>query len=100
MRSSSPRSSITPVRFPLHETPEIPMMHPPCLLLHSFLAESAARSPDAIPVVCDGQRLTYRDIDRRSNALAHALAARGIERGDRVVTLGANNNTRRTEEDP
>jgi long-chain acyl-CoA synthetase len=61
------------------------MMHHSRFLLHSFLAESAARSPDAIAVVCDGQRITCRDIDRRSNALAHALAARGVERGDRVV---------------
>src|SRR3954470_10665911 len=66
------------------------MMHPPCFLLHSFLAESAARSPDAIAVVCDGQRITYRGIDRRSNALAHALVARGVARGDRVVILGDN----------
>jgi amino acid adenylation domain-containing protein len=66
------------------------MIHHPCFLLHSFLAESAARSPDAIAVVCDGQRTTYRDLDRRSNALAHALAARGVERGDRVVILGDN----------
>jgi amino acid adenylation domain-containing protein len=66
------------------------MTHHPCFLLHSFLAESAARTPDAIAVVCDGQRTTYRDIDRRSNGLAHALAARGVERGDRVVILGDN----------
>ena len=66
------------------------MMHHPCFLLHSFLAESAARSPDAIAVVCDGPRTTYREIDRRSNALAHALAARGVQRGDRVVILGDN----------
>jgi len=66
------------------------MIHHPCFLLHSFLAESAARSPDAIAVVGDGQRITYRDIDRRSNALAHALAARRVERGDRVVIFGDN----------
>ncbi|HEX3763972.1 MAG TPA: AMP-binding protein [Kofleriaceae bacterium] len=63
------------------------MMQPP-FLLHSLLAASAARTPDAIAVVCDGQRTSYRDIDRRSNALAHALRARGVERGDRVVILG------------
>src|SRR4051812_984903 len=90
MRSSSPRSSITSARFPPHETPKTPMIHHPCFLLHSFLAESAARSPDAIAVVCDGQRIAYRDLDRRSNALAHALVARGVARGDRVVILGDN----------
>ncbi|HEX7840534.1 MAG TPA: AMP-binding protein, partial [Kofleriaceae bacterium] len=62
----------------------------PCFLVHQFLADSAARSPDAIALVCDGRRTTYRELDRRSNALAHALAARGVARGDRVLILGDN----------
>jgi len=35
--------------------------------------------------------LTYRELDERSNALAHGLRERGVEKGDRVaVSLGNN----------
>jgi amino acid adenylation domain-containing protein len=66
------------------------MTLPPCFLVHSFLADSAAGSPDAIALVCDGRRTTYLELDRRSNALAHALVTRGVLRGDRVVIFGDN----------
>ena len=39
---------------------------------------------------CRGERLTYAEIDARSNALAHALVARGVRRGDRVVVFADN----------
>ncbi|AQH02989.1 hypothetical protein A9R05_29390 [Burkholderia sp. KK1] len=38
----------------------------------------AARTPEAIAVAQGPARLTYRELDRRSNALAHYLAGRGI----------------------
>jgi acyl-CoA synthetase (AMP-forming)/AMP-acid ligase II len=41
-------------------------------------------------VVCDGARLTWRDFDDRANALAHALQAAGVGKGDRVATVLAN----------
>ena len=58
--------------------------------LHDFLLESAARLPDKVALVCAKQRLTYREIDRRSNQLANALVARGVRRGDRVVVFADN----------
>lgn len=61
-----------------------------CFLLHDFLADTAAETPDAIAVVYDQRRYTYREIDERSNALAFALQARGVERGDRVVVFADN----------
>ncbi|MDB6027983.1 MAG: AMP-dependent synthetase and ligase, partial [Verrucomicrobiales bacterium] len=54
------------------------------MLVHDFLAHSAQRIPDKTAVICDGQRLSYGDLDRRSNQLANALKERGIKRGDRV----------------
>jgi amino acid adenylation domain-containing protein len=36
------------------------------------------------------QRLTYSELDARSNALAHSLVASGVERGDRVVVFADN----------
>lgn len=58
--------------------------------LHDYLIDSAARLPEKVALVCEGQRLTYREIDRRSNALAHALKERGVERGDRVIVYADN----------
>ncbi|MCE9579706.1 MAG: AMP-binding protein [Deltaproteobacteria bacterium] len=59
-------------------------------LLHDYLHDAAARLPDKHALVCKGQRVTYAELDRRSNALAHALVARGVERGDRVVVFADN----------
>ncbi|HEU4404161.1 MAG TPA: AMP-binding protein [Polyangiaceae bacterium] len=58
--------------------------------LSDYLIESARRLPDKIALVCRGRRLSYREIDERSNALAHALACRGVRRGDRVIVFGDN----------
>lgn len=58
--------------------------------LQDYLHESARRLPDKVALVCGEQRLTYAEIESRSNALAHGLVARGIERGDRVVIFADN----------
>ncbi len=59
-------------------------------LLHDFLLESAQRLPDKVALVCRAERLTYREIDARSNALAHTLIRSGVRRGDRVVVFADN----------
>ena len=42
-----------------------------------LLAAQAARSPESIAVVCDGERLSYRDLDARSDRLAWHLRRLG-----------------------
>lgn len=59
-------------------------------LLHDYLAASARRLPDKIALVCKQARLSYAELDRRANALAHALVRRGVARGDRVIVFGDN----------
>jgi amino acid adenylation domain-containing protein len=54
-------------------------------LVQDLLERSADRVPGKVALVCDGRRLTYAEIEEQSNRLAHALRARGIERGDRVA---------------
>jgi acyl-CoA synthetase (AMP-forming)/AMP-acid ligase II len=50
-------------------------------LLRTFCALNA----EAEAVVADEERLTFADLDRISERLARALAARGIAKGDRVA---------------
>ncbi|MGA4837700.1 amino acid adenylation domain-containing protein [Streptomyces sp. G45] len=49
----------------------------PDVTVPRLFERQAAATPDAIAVTCDGDRLTYDDLNTRANRLAHALAARG-----------------------
>lgn len=45
---------------------------------HRLFEEQAARSPDAIAVVFGQHRLSYRELNERSNRLAHHLRRQGV----------------------
>ncbi|UIJ44628.1 amino acid adenylation domain-containing protein [Sphingomonas cannabina] len=53
--------------------------------LDAAFVEQAARTPERIAVLCAGQALTYRALDRRSNRLACHLRAIGVDREVRVA---------------
>jgi amino acid adenylation domain-containing protein len=55
------------------------------ILVNHFLENSAVRTPNKVALVCDGQRLTYAEIETMSNKLANALREHGVRRGDRVL---------------
>ncbi|MFF2520947.1 non-ribosomal peptide synthetase [Streptomyces liangshanensis] len=55
--------------------------------LHDLFAAQAARTPDAVALVHEDRRLTYRQLDHAANALAHRLAAAGVGPGDAVGLL-------------
>jgi amino acid adenylation domain-containing protein len=55
--------------------------------VEDFLEESAHRRPDKVALVCHGRRVTYAALNGHANAVAHALAAAGVQRGDRVVVF-------------
>jgi amino acid adenylation domain-containing protein/non-ribosomal peptide synthase protein (TIGR01720 family) len=46
--------------------------------LHELFEEQAAHTPDAIAVVYEGSRSTYRSINARANQLARRLRAQGV----------------------
>jgi long-chain acyl-CoA synthetase len=55
------------------------------VLVQEFLERSAECLPNKVALICDGQRLTYAQIDAQANRLASALKAEGLKHGDRVV---------------
>jgi amino acid adenylation domain-containing protein/non-ribosomal peptide synthase protein (TIGR01720 family) len=46
--------------------------------IHQRLENQAARSPNAIAVTCDGQQLTYAQLNQRANQWAHRLIESGV----------------------
>ena len=46
--------------------------------LHDLFAEQAAKTPEAVAVVYEDSELTYGELDRRSNQLAHYLRQLGV----------------------
>lgn len=50
----------------------------------------AAHPPDSVALRFAEEAITYRALDARARAMAAALAARGVQRGDRIGFLGQN----------
>ncbi|RZQ62330.1 Pls/PosA family non-ribosomal peptide synthetase [Amycolatopsis suaedae] len=55
--------------------------------MHHVFEHSADRVPDAVAVEVGDEAITYAELDRRANRLAHHLRASGIRNGARVAIL-------------
>ncbi len=53
-------------------------------ILQQLLQKSAERYPEKLAVWARGRSLTYRELDQKSNQLAHLLRERGVRKGGRV----------------
>ncbi|MGD1258006.1 amino acid adenylation domain-containing protein, partial [Mycobacterium seoulense] len=53
----------------------------------ALFAAQAARTPEAVALVCDGKSMTYRELDEAANRLAHLLIHHGARPGERVALL-------------
>ncbi|WP_435155827.1 acyl-CoA synthetase [Amycolatopsis sacchari] len=58
------------------------------------IADLLEHAVDAVPdrpaVVCAGRQVTYAELDRRANRLAHHLAAQGVGKGDHIGVYSRN----------
>lgn len=68
--------------FGRHQGPEVKI---PDICTHEWIQRQMAATPDKIAVVCEKERLTFRDLWQRSTCLAHRLRAMGVKRGDLVA---------------
>ncbi|KAF1011996.1 MAG: Polyketide synthase PksN [Pseudomonas fluorescens] len=55
--------------------------------LHGRIEAQAASRPDAVAVTCQGSSLSYAELNRQANALAHHLLALGVKPDDRVAIV-------------
>ncbi|RZI94090.1 MAG: amino acid adenylation domain-containing protein, partial [Variovorax sp.] len=55
--------------------------------VHHRIAGRAAATPHAVAVSCGGQTLTFGELNRRANQLAHRLQAHGAGR-DKLIAVG------------
>ncbi len=55
--------------------------------LHRLFEAQVDRAPEAVALSMGDERLTYAELDRRANRLAHHLQAAGARPGDRVALL-------------
>lgn len=46
--------------------------------VHQLIEQQVARTPDAVALVCANEELTYSELNRRANRLAHLLIAKGV----------------------
>ena len=53
-------------------------------ILQQLLSKSAKRFPEKAAVWARGRSISYRELDERSNQLAHLLVQSGVRKGDRV----------------
>jgi long-chain acyl-CoA synthetase len=58
--------------------------------LKSMLAGTVERYADKTAIIFGERRVSYSELDKASNQVAHALLKMGVNRGDRVATLITN----------
>src|SRR6185369_8794564 len=62
----------------LHEWNQVRGEYQTATCLHEWFEQQARRNPAAVAVVCDQDRLTYRELNERANQLASYLRERGV----------------------
>ncbi|MHC3475569.1 amino acid adenylation domain-containing protein, partial [Streptomyces sp. 7R007] len=51
----------------------------PAVGMHELIARQAARTPDAVALLCDDSAVTYGEMERRAERLARRLRSAGVE---------------------
>ncbi|XP_055326128.1 uncharacterized protein LOC129579960, partial [Sitodiplosis mosellana] len=69
----------------LHTWNETTFIYPPTRCLHQSFEEQVEHDGKAIAVECDGNTISYTELNAQANKLAHYLIARGVKPDDRIA---------------
>jgi non-ribosomal peptide synthetase-like protein len=64
-----------------------PFAMPQVSMLAEYFERATDRAPESTALVCRTERVSYAELDRRANRLAHLLLARGVRAGQPVGIL-------------
>ncbi|WP_255763286.1 non-ribosomal peptide synthetase [Fulvivirga maritima] len=56
-------------------------------LIHEIFQEESFNSPEKVAVICNGQSISYKELNERSNQLANYLSKKGIGEGEIIGLL-------------
>ena len=56
----------------------------PSLTLHGLFEQQVAKTPNAVALIFEGERLSYQELNHRANKVAHYLQGLGVARGARI----------------
>jgi amino acid adenylation domain-containing protein len=68
-------------RHLLEELNDTAREYPVGRCIHQLFEEQVDLTPERAALVCDGAKLTYRELNKRANQLAHCLRERGVVPG-------------------
>ncbi|UZD23482.1 amino acid adenylation domain-containing protein [Algoriphagus halophytocola] len=63
------------------------------VILPDMLRVAAQKNPDKLAFISSDSKISYKDLDRKSDQLAHWLQSVGVKKGDRVGILIEKNST-------
>ncbi|MTI24466.1 amino acid adenylation domain-containing protein, partial [Fulvivirga kasyanovii] len=52
--------------------------------LHELIEQQVERAPDRVAVIAAGEKITYRELNREANRIAHSLINAGLNKGELV----------------
>uniref|UniRef100_UPI001141ED0F condensation domain-containing protein n=1 Tax=Lacrimispora amygdalina TaxID=253257 RepID=UPI001141ED0F len=73
-------------RMLLHDFNQTVMEYPKNQTIHGLFEEQAEQRPDHTAIVFGDKKLTYRELNKRANRLAHALRRQGVK-PDSIVAV-------------
>lgn len=56
----------------------------PTKTIHEYIEEFAKSTPESIASICGDDKITYRELDKRSSSIAAYLQNKGVQKGDLV----------------
>jgi natural product biosynthesis luciferase-like monooxygenase protein len=63
------------------------VVYPRQSTIHELFARQAERTPEAVAVVSEGERVTYEELERRARGVARHLRSRGVRAESRVGVM-------------